>query len=308
LTKPAGRRWSIRIYLFEAVAKGEPKDAYDRGDAQVRLHRSFETFMSDGMKSAISARFNQVSPDGAAQPVTRALAAEVPVAVEFNGLGYAVMMMSPADMEDFAQGFARAERLIDAPADILGSEWHETGQGIVLRVTLIAERLDRVAERVRHRVSESSCGLCGIENLEAALRPLPHVTEASAASPQAIFAALASLSNHQPLSAETGAVHAAALCGADGTIRMVREDVGRHNAFDKLIGAMARTGQGWDGGFALLTARCSYELVEKAALAGCPLLATISAPTALAVARAEQAGLRLVTLARRDSYLENEAS
>ncbi len=260
--------------------------------------------MSGGMKTAMPARFNQVTPDSAALPVTRALAAEVPVAIEFNGLGYAVMMMSPADLEDFAHGFARAERLIGDAGDITGIEWHETPQGIVLRVTLIAERLDRVAERVRHRISESSCGLCGIENLEAALRPLPRVTEVSAAPPLAVFAALASLGDHQPLSADTGAVHAAALCGADGTIRLVREDVGRHNAFDKLIGAMARAGQGWDGGFALLTARCSYELVEKAALAGCPLLATISAPTALAVTRAGQAGLRLVTLARRDSYLE----
>ena len=115
--------------------------------------------------------------------------------------------------------------------------------------------------------------------------------------------ALSALRERQPLSRETGAVHGAALCGADGGIRLVREDVGRHNAFDKLIGAMARGGLGWDGGFALLTARCSYELVEKAALAGCPGLVTISAPTSLALQRAADAGLALITLARADSIL-----
>ena len=110
--------------------------------------------------------------------------------------------------------------------------------------------------------------------------------------------------DHQPLNRETGAVHAAALCGADGAIRLAREDVGRHNAFDKLIGAMARGSLGWDGGFALLSARCSFELVEKAVLADCPMLVTLSAPTSLALSRAAAAGLRLVTLARPDAALE----
>lgn len=245
-----------------------------------------------------------VNADGTQHVTSRALAAEVPIAVEFNGLGYAVMMMSPADIEDFAFGFALSERLIDLPSDVVDVSSHEVDAGMILRVTLIAERIDRVAARVRHRVSESSCGLCGIENLEAALRPLPRITQVSNAPPAAIFAALGLLDAHQPLSRATGAVHAAALCAFDGTIRLVREDVGRHNAFDKLIGAMARGGLGWDGGFALLSARCSYELVEKAVLANCPLLVTISAPTTLAVTRAKAAGLRLVSLARPDSFLE----
>ncbi len=257
------------------------------------------------MDAAIVTSLNKVTPDGATSPVTRALAAEVPVAVEFNGLGYAVMMMTPADLDDFGYGFGQAERIIDGPEDIVDVTMHESGQGIVLRITVVAARIERVVARVRHRVSESSCGLCGIENLEAALRPLPQVTQQSVAAPQAIFAAVTALGDHQPLSVETGAVHAAALCSAKGEIRLVREDVGRHNAFDKLNGAMARSGLNWDGGFALLTARCSYELVEKAVLANCPLLATISAPTSLAASRAAESGLRLVTLARKDSFLEH---
>jgi FdhD protein len=256
------------------------------------------------MESYSVHHIEKICADGEQQSVSRALAAEVPVAVEFNGLGYAVMMMSPADLEDFAFGFALAERLIDQRADIIDVSCHDVDAGIILRVSLIAERVDRVAERVRHRVSESSCGLCGIENLDAALRPLPMITQKSGAQPSAIFAALTVLEAHQPLSRATGAVHAAALCSAGGTIRLAREDVGRHNAFDKLIGAMARSSLGWDSGFALLSARCSYELVEKAVLADCPLLVTISAPTTLAVSRAKAAGLKLVALARPDSYLE----
>lgn len=247
--------------------------------------------------------FRQVQADGSATSVERAVAVEQPVAVEFNGIGYAVMMATPADLIDFAYGFALAERLIDAPSEIMAAETHDTERGIVLRIDLIPARRERILDRVRHRVSESSCGLCGIENLDAALRPLPAVTVRPSAEREAIFTALAAMRAHQPLNAATGAVHAAMACGADGTIRLAREDVGRHNAFDKLIGAMARAGMSWDGGFALLSSRCSYELVEKAAIAGCPMLVTVSAPTSLAITRATEAGLTLVSLARDDSYL-----
>ena len=247
--------------------------------------------------------FTRIGSDESVITIARNVATEMPVAVEFNGIGYAVMMMTPADLDDFAFGFSAAEGLIDAAEDIIDVDSHEAETGIVLRVTLSANRIDRVTARVRHRVSESSCGLCGIENLEQALRPLDMVTAQSSADDAAIFSALDVLPNHQPLSAQTGAVHGAALCSARGEIRLVREDVGRHNAFDKLNGAMMRAGQGWEGGFALLTARCSYELVEKAARANCPLLVTISAPTSLAIDRANAAGLLLISLARRDAFL-----
>lgn len=260
------------------------------------------------MESRVAARFTRLSPGDAASSVTRAVAVETPVAIEINGLGYAVMMATPADLADFAFGFCHSERLIEAGEDVIDVSSHAAENGHILRVTLIAERQDRVLERVRHRVSESSCGLCGIENLEQALRPLPRVTARCEADDAAIFRALEGLGAHQPLSAATGAVHAAAACSPDGAIRLAREDVGRHNAFDKLIGAMLRGGQGWDGGFALLSARCSYELVEKAALAGCPMLVTISAPTSLALERARDTGLKLVVLARPDAALEAVAS
>jgi FdhD protein len=259
------------------------------------------------MPASLTLPFRRIAGDGETA-VKRQVAIEAPVAIEINGLGYAVMMATPADLADFAWGFCLSERLIDAAADVIDVFEHETDRGTILRVTLIDARLERVAERVRHRVSESSCGLCGIENLEQALRPLPAATATSRAEPAAIFAALEALRAHQPLNAATGAVHAAALCGPDGAIRLAREDVGRHNAFDKLIGAMLRAGAAWDDGFALLSARCSYELVEKAVLAGCPLLVTISMATSLAVKRAAESGLRLIALARSDAMLASDGA
>jgi len=247
--------------------------------------------------------FRSITPDGAARPVERKVAVERPVAIEFNGIGYAVMMATPADLHDFATGFALSERLIAGAGELRDFEVLSEPHGELLRITLDARCVPALHDRVRHRVSESSCGLCGVENLEQALRPLPRVPKADALEPPAIFHALGALRDHQPLNRATGAVHAAALCGADGGIRLVREDVGRHNAFDKLIGAMARDGIGWEGGFALLSSRCSYELVEKAALAGCPRLVTISAPTDLALARAREAGIDLIVLARGDAML-----
>ena len=251
----------------------------------------------------IPVTFTRITPDGGRTEISRSVAVEAPISVEFNGIGYAVMMASPAELEDFATGFALSERLVEKAGEILAIDHHVSTAGHILRVTLADSRTETLLGRVRHRVSDSSCGLCGIENLEQALRPLPRITSTSDAGDAAIFTALAGLRDLQPLNRETGAVHAAALCSAEGAVLLVREDVGRHNAFDKLIGAMARAGQGWAGGFALLSSRCSYELVEKAALAGCPLLVTISAPTTLAVERARAAGLRLIVLARPDSVL-----
>lgn len=248
-------------------------------------------------------RFDRVEHWGQSATLERAVAIEAPVALEVNGLGYAVLMATPNDLDDLAHGFVLAERLVDHATEVIEIGTHATDAGTLLRVTLTPERHARVADRVRHRVSESSCGLCGIENLEQALRPLPMVDTRSTADDAALFAAAGALRGHQPLALATGATHAAALCGADGSIRLVREDVGRHNAFDKLIGAMRRGGIDWDGGFALLSSRCSFELVEKAVLAGCPMLATISAATTLALDRAGAAGLPLRTLVRADAML-----
>jgi FdhD protein len=258
--------------------------------------------LMDG-ESLTSLSFDRLTPDGGTEAIMRVLAEEVPVAIEYNGAGYAVLMATPSDIGDLVQGFSLAERLVSRDDALLDVDVHDTGAGIIARATLPPHRTEGLLDRVRHRASDSSCGLCGIENLEQAIRPLPQVTTKSLADRAAIFHALEALRDHQPLNAATGAAHAAALVGADGAIRLVREDVGRHNAFDKLIGAMARQGMDWDGGFALLSSRCSYELVEKAALADCPLLVTISAPTRLATERAAAAGLPLVALARSDALL-----
>ncbi len=247
--------------------------------------------------------FQRIAADGTVTPIEREVAVEQPVALEFNGIGYAVLMATPADLEDLIYGFALTERLIDGVDDLMGVDRFERPDGTLLRATLSERCAARVFDRVRHRVSESSCGLCGIENLEQALRPLPRLDPTDPPEDQAVFRALAALGEQQPLNRATGAIHAAAACTRDGAIRLVREDVGRHNAFDKLLGAMLREGLEWEGGFALLSSRCSYELVEKAVLSRCPTLVTISAPTALAIERAKSAGLRLVVLARPDAML-----
>jgi FdhD protein len=240
---------------------------------------------------------------GTPVPVERALAIEAPVAIEINGIGYAVLMVTPTDLQDLAYGFALSERLIDRFEDVRGTDVHATANGNIVRLDLAPRVSGRILDRVRHRASESSCGLCGIENLDQAMRPLPRLAGRWNGEDGAVFRALAELERAQPLNRETRAVHAAAACRADGTPWLVREDVGRHNALDKVIGAMLRAGAEWDGGFALLTSRCSYELVEKAVLSGCPMLATISAPTSLAVERASAAGLCLKVIARPDSFL-----
>lgn len=249
------------------------------------------------------ALFDRIAPSGDLSPHRRGLADETPLAIELNGIGYAVLMTTAQDLEDLAFGFACSERLIENRDQLIDVDLHAGPHGSIMRITLAAEMLPRIHDRVRHRTSESSCGMCGLENLEQAMRPLPRLASGADLAETAIFSALAALADRQPMNCATGAVHAAALCSANGDILLVREDVGRHNAFDKLVGAMLRRGLRWEGGFGLLTSRCSYELVEKAVLSGCPTLVTISAPTSLAAKRARDANLRLYTLARPDSVL-----
>ena len=233
----------------------------------------------------------------------RSVPTEAPISIEVCGVGYAVMMATPSDLEDYAVGFTLDEGLAAQPSEIEEIEIDEMEGGWVVRIWLARHRKDAVFERARMRVSESSCGLCGMENIQQVLRPLPKVAARITTNRAAIASALASLRDWQPLGRATGAVHAAAFCDPAGRILCVREDVGRHNALDKLVGALARTGMNPAAGFILLSARCSYELVEKAVRAGSPMLVTISAPTSLAVERAISSGLTLVTLARADSAL-----
>ncbi len=250
--------------------------------------------------------FREHFADGAPpRDLTRALAVEAPVAIEINGIGYAVMMATPADLEDYALGFCMSEQLIASPADFVSADAVEVERGWMLRVQLAAANAGPLLERARLRLSEGSCGLCGIESLEQVLRPLPPVIARLPVADAAVFRAVASLPDHQPLGVKTRAVHAAAFCDPDGAILLVREDVGRHNAFDKLLGAMARAELTAGEGFVVLTARCSFELVQKAVIAGCPLLVTVSAASTLAAEQAAAHGLRLFSLARSDSLLES---
>ncbi|MEZ5735986.1 MAG: formate dehydrogenase accessory sulfurtransferase FdhD [Novosphingobium sp.] len=244
-----------------------------------------------------------VSRDGSRLPVVRQWVPEAPVALEFNGLSYAVMMATPADLADFATGFALGEGLAADAGEVTDIAIAEVENGWILRATLAGLGAEQLGERVRARVSESSCGLCGIENLEAVARPLPKVAAHAPLEPDAIFSALGELKGRQPLADTTGAAHAAAWADTKGAIGWVREDVGRHNALDKLTGAMARAGLPLSPGFVLSTARCSYEIVEKAVRAGATTLVTISLPTTMATERAKAAGLSLWALARDDSVL-----
>jgi len=246
----------------------------------------------------------EVRPDGRRLEVSRTWVPEVPVALEFNGVAYAVMMATPADLEDFATGFAVAEGLAAKAAQVVDIGVAEAEAGWIVRTQIDGLGAERLAERVRTRVAESSCGLCGIENLEAFTRPLPFVVPHSTIDSAAIFRALGALRGEQPLGQATGAAHAAAHAAPDGSLLCVREDVGRHNALDKLVGARLRAGESLASGFVLSTARCSYEIVEKAVKAGATTLVTVSLPTGMAVDRARAAGLSLWALARQDSVLQ----
>jgi FdhD protein len=245
----------------------------------------------------------EVHPDGSRHAISRDWVPEVPVALEFNGLSYAVMMATPADLADFATGFALGEGLVGQADQVTDLAIAEVENGWIVRATLSGLGAEQLGERVRTRVAESSCGLCGIENLEALAKPLPQVSQHEPLTHQAIFAALGELGPHQSLGNRTGAAHAAVWCDEGGAIGCIREDVGRHNALDKLVGAMARAGRSLARGFVLSTARCSYEIVEKAVRGGATSLVTVSLPTSMAVDRASAAGLSLWVLARDDSVL-----
>lgn len=246
---------------------------------------------------------HEVRRDGTSGEVSREWVPEVPVALEFNGLAYAVMMATPTELADFVRGFALTEGLAASAQDIDQIDIAETDKGFVARAQLSGLGVEQLTERVRTRVAESSCGLCGIENLEAVAKPLPKVPEHPPASSHAIFAAVNDMRERQILNRETGAAHGAGFADLDGKLLEVREDVGRHNAVDKLIGALAASGRDIAQGMVISTARCSYEIVEKVVKAGGARLVTVSLPTSMAVERARGSGLSLVCLARNDSYL-----
>lgn len=245
----------------------------------------------------------QVQRDGELRATQDCVAEEVPVALIINGEPHVVMMTTPADLEDFALGFALSEALVDTATEVESLRVTPLDNGYEVALQIPPQRQARLADRRRNLVGRSGCGLCGSETIAEAMRPAPHVPAGLTISMQALHRALRELRDRQPINAVTGATHAAGWADASGKLLLVREDVGRHNALDKLIGAMHRAGHDSSRGFAVITSRASYEMVLKAATVGMPLLAAISAPTALAVRMAEEAGLSLVGYARNDNHV-----
>jgi formate dehydrogenase accessory protein FdhD len=226
------------------------------------------------------------------QPVSEELAAEVPVAMQYNGRPHAVMLATPSDLADFAYGFALTERIIGSIDELTLLDTCWTQHGVALEMLIPASRAASLLTRDRNLTGRTGCGLCGTATLEAAIRPVRRVAAVSTCvTASDIWAGMRRLSALQPLNSVSGAVHAAAMMSTDGTLT-VREDVGRHNAIDKAAGAVVRAGKTPHA--LLVTSRASYEVVHKAAEVACTLVAAISAPTALALKLAQEAGVTLV--------------
>jgi FdhD protein len=239
------------------------------------------------------------------ESIARETPTEAAVGLSFDGRPHTVLMATPADLRDLAVGFTITEA-VAARADILGVDVQESDLGWLADVRLRPGAIQRKA-RPRTLEGRSSCGLCGVQRLADAVRPLPTVGQGALVSHQAIQRAVDALDDAQALGRLTRATHAAAFATADGALVLVREDVGRHNALDKLAGAMAGgevDAPSFDAqaGFVLVTSRCSFEMVEKTARMGCSMLVAVSAPTDLAIQRAETAGVTLVALARSDGH------
>jgi len=236
-----------------------------------------------------------------AGPSRDELAEEVPVALEYNGISHATMMASPSELEDFAVGFSLTEGIVRGVQDIRDVEIVPADGGIVARLEIASACLAGLKTRRRALAGRTGCGLCGVESLEGVLQELrPLAAPPRPVALAAVRGAMAAMRARQRLHDLTGATHAAGWADADGELHLVREDVGRHNALDKVAGALARGGTDGAAGLAVISSRASFEMVQKAAAAGIPVLAAVSAPTALAVRLAERAGMALIGFLRQD--------
>jgi FdhD protein len=233
---------------------------------------------------------------------SRAIPEETAVALTYNGGTYAVMMATPQDLEDFAIGFSLSEGVISSPGDIDSLDVVRLDDGVELRMWLSKPKADRLQERRRNIVGPTGCGLCGIDSIAEAMRPAAVIGHGQQFSSEQIMAAMRNIPSRQKLNIETRAVHAAAFWDVSSGVVALREDVGRHNALDKLAGALARGSIVASEGIVLLTSRVSVEMVQKSAAIGAPVMVSVSAPTALAVRMADQAGITLAAIARADGF------
>jgi FdhD protein len=236
--------------------------------------------------------------DGAQSGREDQIAAEVPVALTYNRLSHVVMMATPADLEDFALGFSLTEGIIDSVDDLISTRVVPREQGIEVAMTITETSYDRLATQRRNLTGRTGCGLCGAESIEQAMRYPEPVDNTVSVSAETLQKALEAMPKQQPLANVTGATHCAAWCSLDGEILAIREDVGRHNALDKLIGHLQRNAFRPAEGFLVVSSRASYEMVFKAAAAGMEIVAAVSAPTTLAVDFAMHCGITLVGFAR----------
>jgi len=232
------------------------------------------------------------------------VAEEVPVALEYNGISHAVMMATPADLEDFALGFSLTEGILGEAGELYSCELVVGTEGIQVQLDIAGARFAVLKEKRRNLTGRTGCGLCGAQTLAQAVRhPAPVPAASWQLSAPTLYAALEAMQTQQLLQQQTGATHAAAWLGSDGGLTLVREDVGRHNALDKLIGALVRQRQDLTAGAVIITSRASYEMVQKAATVGIGFIAAISAPTALAIRLAEETGVTLVGFVRRQGHV-----
>jgi len=243
-----------------------------------------------------------------ASRTTDRVAEELPVALVFNGISHAVMMVTPRELQPFALGFALTEGLVAQGSDVFDIEVHDHERSFEVEITIASQEFVQLKQQRRSMAGRSGCGVCGIESLELLdLKPAridaAPLHDADTLQP-AIARAAAELGQHQELMRATGGVHAAAWCDAGGAVLRVCEDVGRHNALDKLIGHLALEGVDMRSGFVFMSSRASYELVRKAARMNIPMLATISAPSTLAIDIATEAGIKLVSFCRQDGCVE----
>lgn len=240
---------------------------------------------------------------GAVTSTTDFVTEEVPVALVYHGVPHVVMLASPADLEDYAVGFTVSEGLVAHPREIQSVEVERGAESIEVRIGIAGERFSELLRRRRNLTGRTGCGLCGAETVEEAIRPPVKVAAGPRVAAADLHAALVQLESMQPVNARTGSIHAAAWVVPQKGIQFVREDVGRHNALDKVIGALVRSGADVAAGYALITSRASFEMVQKSAAAGITFVAAVSAPTALAIRMAEQSGITLVGFARRDQHV-----